>query len=117
MNFVADECVDKKIVECLREDGYKVSYIAETDCGISDDAVLEKANQEEAVLLTGDTDFGELIFRRHRITVGVMLLRLAGLSQMEKAKIVSTVIRDHGSELLQSFTVVSPGTVRIRTRM
>jgi predicted nuclease of predicted toxin-antitoxin system len=64
MNLLADEGVDRQIVERLRQEGYSVLYIAEMDPGISDDLVLDKANQVEALLLTADKDFGELVFRQ-----------------------------------------------------
>ena len=79
MRLVADEGVDRQIVERLRQDGHTVQYIAEMDPGISDDRVLTIANQENAPLLTTDKDFGELIYRQKRITSGVILIRLAGL--------------------------------------
>lgn len=63
MNFLADENVDRQIVERLRCVGFNVRYIAETDAGISDDEVLDLANSEESLLLTADKDFGELVFR------------------------------------------------------
>lgn len=36
MNFVADESVDRQIVERLREDGHSVIYVAGMDPGIPD---------------------------------------------------------------------------------
>ena len=63
MKFLADEGVDKQIVDRLRQDGHSVWYVAEMEPGISDDEVLTIANQENAILLTADKDFGELIFR------------------------------------------------------
>ena len=45
MNLLADESVDKSIVDRLREDGHTVSYIAELAPSIDDDAVLHQANQ------------------------------------------------------------------------
>jgi len=38
MNFLADESVDRPIVERLRQEGHQVSYIAELGPGMSDDA-------------------------------------------------------------------------------
>ena len=70
-----------------------------------------------ALLLTADKDFRELLFRQGRITAGVVLIRLAGLSAETKAVIVSSVIRDHDTERPQAFTVISPGMVRIRTQL
>jgi len=52
MNFLADESVDRPIVERLRREWHQVSYIAELGPGMPDDAVLNRANQETALLLT-----------------------------------------------------------------
>ena len=90
--------------------------IAEMEPGIPDDWVLDRANAEGALLLTADKDFGEMVYRHHRISGGVVLIRLAGLSPMHKADIVASVIREHGPELSDAFTVISPGNVRIRRR-
>ena len=83
---------------------------------ISDDDVLDRANVLSALLLTADKDFGELVYRQNRITAGVVLLRLAGLSLERKADIVSSVFRDHGASMRQAFSVVSPGVLRIRSK-
>jgi predicted nuclease of predicted toxin-antitoxin system len=82
--------------------------------GIPDDAVLDLANREAALLLTADKDFGELVFRQHRLTSGVILVRLAGLSSTRKAEIVVSVIDEHAAELPDAFAVVTPGIFRIR---
>lgn len=63
MRFVADESVDKPIVNRLREDNHEVISVAELEPSISDDEVLKISTDEKAVLITGDTDFGELVFR------------------------------------------------------
>jgi predicted nuclease of predicted toxin-antitoxin system len=84
------------------------------DPGIADDLVLELANRESAVLLTADKDFGELVFRLKRVASGVVLVRLSGLSLEKKAEIVSQVVNQYASDLPESFTVISPLTVRLR---
>ena len=114
MKFLADESVDKQIVDCLRDEGYSVLYVAEIEPGISDDKVIQQANQESAILITADKDFGELVFRHGRIVCGVVLIRLAGLSLQHKAKMVEMTVKEHSAEIGQNFTVVSPGAVRIR---
>jgi predicted nuclease of predicted toxin-antitoxin system len=73
MKFVADENIDRQIVDRLRQDGHIVMSVAEMDTGISDDVVLDLANQEGSLLLTADKDFGELVFRQHRLMTGVGL--------------------------------------------
>jgi predicted nuclease of predicted toxin-antitoxin system len=114
MVLLADEGVDRSIVERLRQDGHTVPYIAEMEPGISDETILNRANEDRALLLTQDKDFGELVYRLSRIHAGVVLIRLEGLSPDSKAEVVSGAFRDHGGEMLGGFTVISPGRIRIR---
>lgn len=114
MKFLADEGVDQQIVDRLRFDGHEVWYVTEMEPGISDDIVLHRANQEKAILLTADKDFGDLVYRLKRISTGVILTRLAGLSPARKAEIISIAINRHLSELENAFTVIVPGSIRIR---
>ncbi len=114
MNVLADEGVDGPIVRRLRQDGHKVLYVAELAVGISDPEVLNLANEADCVLLTADKDFGELIFRQRRLTKGVLLMRLAGLSLARKAEIVAAVIKEHGVILPYGFSVINANTFRTR---
>jgi predicted nuclease of predicted toxin-antitoxin system len=114
VNFVADESVDRPIYERLRRDGHTVLAIAERSPGATDPQVLERSVQLKAVLLTADTDFGELVFRQGQASAGVLLVRLSGLTAEQKAEVVASAVAAHGAELPESFSVVSPGTVRIR---
>jgi predicted nuclease of predicted toxin-antitoxin system len=93
-----------------------VLYIAELSPAVSDDAVLRHAGDQAAVLITADKDFGELVYRRGRMHRGVVLLRLAGVSNATKTAIVSAVCRERANQLRDAFTVVTAGQVRIRSR-
>lgn len=108
MKFVADECVDGRIVARLRAGGHEFGP------GAGDEAVLETANRTGALLLTADKDFGDLVFRLGKVSGGVVLVRLAGLPEHEKADVVATVVARHGDELRGAFTVVTPRGIRIR---
>ncbi len=114
MNFLADEGVEREIVDSLRHLGHTVLYVAEMSPGVSDDDVLDQANDASAVLITADKDFGELVFRQKRIHRGVILTRLDGLSGETKARTMAAVVTDFGDQLPEAFSVVSHGTVRIR---
>jgi predicted nuclease of predicted toxin-antitoxin system len=108
VNFLADESVDRQIVDHLRQDG----HIAEMEPGISDDRVLDLASQEADVLLTADKDFGELVFRQGRLTFGILLVRLAGLLLVRKADIVVSAVSQHGAELPGAFAVLTARSLR-----
>jgi len=95
MKLLADENIDKPIVARLRVDGHIVFYVAEIGPGLPDNKVIELSNKEEALLLTADKDFGELVFRQSLIMQGVILIRLAGLPSGYKAELVSKVIKEY----------------------
>ena len=48
--------------------------------------------------------------------MGVVLIRLDGLSKQAKAKSISTVFTNQASRFLEAFSVISPGRVGIRRR-
>jgi predicted nuclease of predicted toxin-antitoxin system len=116
VNLLADESVELPVVARLRVDSHEVIYVAELAPSMTDDAVLQDANARGAVLVTADKDFGELVFRQGLVHSGVVLVRLAGLANATKAEIVAEVCRVRAAELIDSFTVISPGQVRIRRR-
>jgi predicted nuclease of predicted toxin-antitoxin system len=116
MNLLADESVDKPIVEQLRQNGHAVLYVAEMEPSIPDDIVLQRANEHQALLITEDKDFGELVYRRGLVHLGVILVRLAGLSPQTKARIVSKVLAERADEMPDAFSVISPAMVRIRRK-
>jgi len=114
MNLLADEGVDRQIVERLRQEGHHVVYIAEVEPGITDDVVLDRANKINALLITLDKDFGELTFRQGLVYGGVVLARLSGLTPDTKAKLVASILSKRGEEMVNAFSVITPGAVRIR---
>ena len=116
MKVVADESVDGPIVARLRKDGHEVDYVAEMGSGISDDRVLRHANDRQALLITTDKDFGELVFRQGRLNAGVLLLRLPGVSLSQKTEIVSEALTAHGIEMQTAFSVITNKMVRIRPK-
>jgi predicted nuclease of predicted toxin-antitoxin system len=114
MRFVADESLDHPIVNRLRADGHDVWSVAESAPSLTDDSVLTEANRREALLVTADKDFGELVFHLRRVTTGVILIRLAGLSAQTKAELVAKAVAEHTTNLAGAFTVVTRNRIRIR---
>ncbi|MEN8156245.1 MAG: DUF5615 family PIN-like protein [Bacteroidota bacterium] len=114
MTFLADESVDYPIVKSLRDQGFNVSYITEISPGITDEEVINLASSKSMVLITGDKDFGTLTFRNRMISEGVVLYRLSGFNNEEKAQRVSSVMAEHFESLKGSFTVIGKELTRIR---
>ena len=114
MILLADENVDAPIVAALRAATHRVDYVRELDPGIDDRTVLDFANASNALLLTSDKDFGELVFRRRLVHAGVVLFRLAGLSTQRKSRIIVDALAAHGHEMQGAFSLITAGHIRIR---
>ena len=114
MKLMADEGVDKPIVNALRSAGFDVVYVLETNQGADDDYILKTANDQKRILLTQDKDFGELVFRLKFAHFGVVLIRLNGYSADDKALIITKAFLKYHFELINCFTVIQPNAIRIR---
>lgn len=117
MKFLADESVDKYIVDVLREMNHSVYYVVESIPSANDLVVLEKATTLGALLITADKDFGDMVFRQGWSTKGILLLRLSSLDRTRKIEIVKYIIGHHHKELWGCFTVASENGVRIRSKL
>lgn len=76
--------------------------------------MLRIAFEEDRILITRDKDFGELVFRLHKLHAGVILIRLEGYTTQERGKIVCTTVKLYLDKLSDAFTVIQPKLVRIR---
>jgi len=114
LKFLADECCDFPLVTSLRNDGHDVLYQLEENAGARDEDVLERAYREERVLLSEDKDFGELVFRLGKRTVGIVLLRIDVKERHLKWPRLKKLIDEHGTSLPGHFVVVDRYKFRIR---
>lgn len=117
MKILADEDVDGRIVRFLRDSGYEVTYIAEVSPRASDSEVIRKANDEQAVFLTGDKGIAEwIVLRSATLPFGLLILRIDGLSAHEQARIVGEVFKQYASHFSGNIIIsVMPGPlVRLR---
>lgn len=114
MKIITDENIEIEIVIALREAGYDVTDIKEVYPGIDDSAVLSLARETEAVLLTNDKDFGDLVYRLKERSNGVILLRFGRMEMSERIDILSDVLIERENDLAGAFTVISPTGIRIR---
>lgn len=76
MRFLLDECLSQRLVPLLEIAGHDVIHVV--DCGLAgrvDDDVLERARTEGRVLVSSDTDFGELLARADAALPSLILFR------------------------------------------
>ena len=112
--LIADESVDFNIVKLLRDNGYSVYAIAESNSSISDEEVLKKAVKDKSLLITEDKDFGELVYRFKMKHFGILLIRLVNYSSSEKAELVVLTLKKHADSLKNAFSVLDERRIRIR---
>ena len=61
MNFLLDECAPRKIVNLLRKQGHSIQTLIELKKqGIQNGAVAVLAKNQQAIIITRDTDFLKL---------------------------------------------------------
>lgn len=110
--FLANENFPASAVRWLRDEGHTIIFAAETYAGADDETILEAARSADAILLTFDRDFGEMVFRqRQQPAAGIVLFRL----RQQGPEVVLPFIRTFfASEpaLRGFFTVASPGYFR-----
>jgi predicted nuclease of predicted toxin-antitoxin system len=112
MKFVVDECTGSKVAQWLRKEGHDVISIFDDARGSDDDQVLALAHNEDRVLITGDKDFGELIFREGRSHHGVILLRLTNPNPANHISALERLFLQN-QPLIDQFIVVTDAGIRV----
>ncbi len=112
--IVADESVDGNIVAHLLSLGYQIHSIAKLSPGIPDTQVLQTAIEHDALLLTEDKDFGELVYRLRLPHCGILLLRLSGVAIDNKCSLVEFALRENQTILKNKFAVLDETKLRIK---
>lgn len=114
MKIIADENIDRRIIERLRAEGHHVNAIAEDRQSSPDPDVLSFSHASGALLITEDKDFGELVFHKKQAQFGTLLIRLEGVPRAKRIDLVCELIAQHGVELVNAFSVMTPYSVRSR---
>ena len=114
MRFLLDESADERLIGYLEQIGHDVTAIGRDHPPSLDDAsVLAIAHREGRILITGDRDFGELVFVHLQPHAGVIYLRIADDLFPIKLARLHHVLANHADDL-ERFIVVTERTVRVR---
>jgi len=112
MRFLIDRCAGTLIAAWLRKQGHDVVESRELGPDPGDRVLLEWAAQESRILLTIDTDFGQLVFLWGQSHSG--LIRLPDVPADERVAIVKDLIKRFESELESGAIItVRGGKIRI----
>ena len=103
------------MVAAARAEGHDVFWARVDAPGLPDPQHLAAAVQADRILISHDTDFGDLIHVHRQIAAcGVVLLRFKDTTlREERAARLVEVLRTHGPELRNKLTVVTIRLLRI----
>ena len=113
MKLLLDTCVSKGAVNMLKASGHDVVWTGDWPEDPGDEEILERAYQEDRILITLDKDFGELAIVKGKPHSG--LVRLVNLGSRQQGVACRRVLELYKNDLQAGAIVtVEPGRVRIR---
>lgn len=113
MKFLANENFTAASVNQLKSIGVDIIWITELSPGISDNEVMKIAKLEDRIILTHDSDYGELIFKHKHMPPGVIYFRLSQFETDEPARILIELINQK-HDFRGRLTVIDSDSIRER---
>lgn len=114
MRFLVDECTGPAVAAWLRSEPHEVFSVYEEARGLGDLEIIEKAYNENWILITNDKDFGEKVYRESYPHRGVVFLWLTDDRAVKKIEILRELLATYAVRLSDHFTVVNERQVRFR---
>ena len=112
MRFLVDENAGPSVAGWLCRQGHEVFSVYEAARGVDDEQILQKAFVEHWIIITGDKDFGEKIYREQWPHRGVVLLRLDDERVANKTAVIQRLLENYSDRLADTFVVVTESPVR-----
>ena len=114
LRFLVDVNAGLAVALSLRDSGHDAVFVGDLDSCMADLNILVLAHGEQRIILTMDTDFGELVHRSQQPHAGVLLLRMPGADRNQKIRIVQEIVSRYADQLPGQFCVYRQGRLRIR---
>jgi predicted nuclease of predicted toxin-antitoxin system len=115
MRFLLDQSAEARIGIFLISIGHDATRVGKDHPpGLPADDVLAITVSERRILLTNDSDFGELIFKQLHPHAGVIYLRFPlDTTASQKLAAIERLLTDHADDL-DRYLTVTPRGVRVR---
>jgi predicted nuclease of predicted toxin-antitoxin system len=113
--FLANENFPRPSMIILRENGFIIKSIQEDYPGIGDPEVMKIAVELNLIILTFDSDYGELIFKYAKDNPpAVVFFREKGNTPEFAASSLMSLLSNSNITLSDAFTVIEPNNIRQR---
>ncbi|MFZ6017778.1 MAG: DUF5615 family PIN-like protein [Nitrospirota bacterium] len=119
LKFVIDEDMPRSTAKVLKVKGYEVLDVR--DCGLrgkNDDEVFEFAQKEKAIILTGDSGFGNLLRFPVSSHSGIVIAHFP--NEVSTSELNNQIIKAFDTISDSDFTgnliILEPGRIRIRKK-
>ena len=116
MRFLADMGISPATVISLREQGHDASHLRDEGLErLADSAIVEKAMEENRILLTSDLDFGYLMAVSGERLPSVVLFRLSDMRPKNVLAHLERMINREADRLSAgAIVVVTDSRIRVR---
>lgn len=117
MRFLVDECLPVRLAEALCACGHDAVHVVERGLnGKPDTDVMALAVDENRIMLSADTDFGELLASASSVAPSLILLRGFGGRSDARIRVVLDNL-DQLDEYLRAGAIAVISKSRIRVRL
>ena len=116
MNFLLDQGIPRSTVTLLKNVGIEARHVGDLAMATAlDEQIIEKARQDNSVIVTLDSDFHTILALDNAFKPSVIRIRIEGLKGDGIAEIIKQVITVCKSELLNGAAVsVTQSAIRVK---
>lgn len=118
MKFKVDENLPTEVAEVFRHGGFDADTVAEEGLqGAEDEVLARAARSEQRVIVTLDTDFGNIQAYPPESYAGIVVLRPAAQDKTTVTAMVRRLLRTLRERVpAQELWIVEPGRIRNRSK-
>ena len=115
MRFLVDECLPRRLADLLRGAGHDCLHVYDAGLGGEpDETIMAAAARDQRILLSADTDFGELLANSPVLAPSVILLRRTDKTADALAAVLTANLDQIAEDLGIGAVVVTETRIRAR---